>query len=155
MLLATWLAIVLSAVASFHLPAFDAVDTLPCVTSSNPNTDLESCFVMAQLRGSKTATVVARLYVAGMQGQLDSVFIPIDAPASVWVYTTDHAGNRSCDSHVMGINVPPTLGVPPDATTVARTQWFDVAGRRVAKPNAPGIYYWRRGRDRGVSVLVR
>ena len=82
-----------------------------------------------------------------------SVEVPTDSIATVWVQTSDAAGNRSCESNYVGVNV--TAGVPPAPfPTQPSAQWFDVAGRRIRPPGVPGVYFVRLGRGRPAHAVV-
>jgi len=151
------LAIVLAALVHFTLPTFDADTTGTAVLCSaspvNACHDLDSVFVYLQVRGSTREQLVHRASVRGREGELLEVAIATDSVATVWAITKDVAGNTSCRSNHVGVNL--VAGVPPAATPPA-LEWFDVAGRRLReKPTAPGVYFWRRGRERGVRVVLR
>lgn len=152
----TPLAIVLAAVVQFTLPAFEADTTggfTSCSAGPRACTDLDSVFVWVQARGTLSAAMVYKASVRGQEGLQVQVPIATDSVATVWIVTQDLYGNRSCPSNLVGVNL--VLSVPP-AAAPPKLEWFDVAGRRLAeKPTAPGVYYWRRGRERGVQIVLR
>jgi hypothetical protein len=152
----TPLAIVLAAVVHFTLPAFEADTTggfTSCAAGPRACTDLDSVFVWVQPRGTLSAVLAYKASVRGQEGLQVQVVIATDSVATVWAVTQDLYGNRSCPSNLVGVNL--VVSVPP-ATAPPKLEWFDVAGRRLAeKPTAPGVYYWRRGRERGVQVVLR
>lgn len=150
------LAVLLAATVRFTLPAFDADTTggvRGCPAGPQPCTDLDSVFVWLEVRGSHRPQLVYAAAVRGREGELLEVPIATDSVATVWAITRDVAGNRSCASNHVGVNL--VTGVPP-AVVPPALEWFDVAGRRLRKkPTAPGVYFWRRGRERGVRVVLR
>lgn len=146
------LAAVMAVSVRFTLPAFRR-DTTSCAAGPEALTDLDSVFVWMQLRGARTASLVLAAGMRGREGQAMTVQIPTDSVATVWVETTDARGNRSCPSNYVGVNL--TVGVPPFVRANAPdSEWFDVTGRRITAPRAPGVYFLRRGRGHVRSVVV-
>lgn len=150
------LAIVLAAVLRFTLPAADA-DTSRTAASCAPGTapcrDLDSVWVWQQLRGRSSAELLWSARVRGREGEPLEVAVPTDSIATLWVVTSDTTGNHSCPSNFVAVNL--VAGVTP-ASAPPVLEWFDVAGRRLpGKPSVPGVYFWRRGRERGVRVVLR
>lgn len=150
------LAIVLAAVVRFTLPTHDADTTggfTSCAAGQHACTDLDSVFVWVQERWKLSPTMVYKASVRGQEGLQVLVPIATDSIATIWAVTKDLFGNRSCPSNLVGVNL--VAGVGP-AMAPPRIEWFDVAGRRLhEKPTAPGVYFWRRGRERGVRVVLR
>lgn len=150
------LAVLLAATVRFTLPALDADTTggaVLCAAGPRTCADLDSVFVWIETRGSRSPRQILAANVRGREGQPFEAGVPDDSVATVWVVTQDIAGNRSCPSNHVGLNL--VASVPPAAAAPA-LEWFDVAGRRLAAmPTAPGVYFWRRGRERGVRVVLR
>jgi len=150
------LAIVLVTIVRFTLPSFDADTSVAgdgCAAGTHACTDLDSVFVWVQERGKSSASLVYRARVRGQEGQQLQVPIALDSVATVWAVTQDTLGHRSCPSNRVGVNL--VAGVTPAAAPTV-IEWFDVAGRKLhEKPTAPGVYFWRRGRERGVRVVLR
>lgn len=151
------LAIVLAAVVRFTLPGFDADTSAAgnrCAASPvNVCRDLDSVFVWAQVRWNPRAVLVYQARVRGLERQPVELPVAIDSVVTIWAVTRDTLGNFSCPSNAIALNL--VAGVVP-AAEAPPLEWFDVAGRRLpGKPSAPGVYFWRRGRERGVRVVLR
>lgn len=95
--------------------------------------------------------LLAEEVAAGREGARDTLQFDLGGRSwEVWATAVDSAGNESCPSDL--IHVEP-LGAPAFGSD--RSQWFDLAGRRVSRPTAPGVY-WRRdsaGRSRKVFMV--
>ena len=75
------------------------------------------------------------------EGERDTLEIPSDTLASLYLVAVDAAGNRSCPGNAITVNG--RVGVDP-VTSLEAVRWFDVMGHRVApNPKTPGIYFRR------------
>jgi len=124
--------------------------TMPCTTALPgdctdglvPLDDLDSAFVYARAPGGPahiTYRLDASPYACWTFTCPAGAVLPGD---SVWIVTSDFAGNRSCRSNVVIFGS--TAAVEPQ-TASAPDRWYDVAGRRVEPPRMPGWYILRRG----------
>lgn len=136
------------AVLYFTLPRFNGGPA--CTTGETPLTDL----ALVRLYGAACGGPVIKLseHPVYIPGATDSFTVSSDCtPLSLWVTTVDASGNESCLSNA--VQLGGGAGVEPTAGTAVR--WYDVAGRRVAAPVAPGIYFWRDGPRTGRIVVLR
>lgn len=87
--------------------------------------------------------------VVGREGERDTLEVPSDTLASVYLVAVDLAGNKSCASRTITVNG--RVGVEegqPKPLPVGL--WYDIAGRRIPKPTTPGVYFhslpgvWRK-----------
>jgi hypothetical protein len=120
-----------------HLAADSA-----CGTSADP-VALESMFVWTQEPVMETLPHRAwASRVAGLEGQPYTVTVDIPEGGIAWATTTTADGAESCPSNVA---LPPVLAVPL-VSHPKPSAWFDLQGRRVVGPPAPGIYFRPRQR---------
>lgn len=160
-------AIALAIVVSFTLPdsnaAVDSVGrsvTWPfvCDRGSFLLSDLDSAFVWVQSYAHPQSYVARALGVRGLEGEPCSVAIP-DADTTggqVQVVTSDRAGNRSCGSNVVllhGGALEAPRGPPPLESGPSRL--YDLSGRRVQPPLAPGVYFERHASGVQRIVVIR
>lgn len=70
--------------------------------------------------------------VAGLEGQRDTLRVPSDTVATVYLTWRDAAGNGSdeCRSNLVTINSA-TVGVETPAAAKVELLWYDVSGRRL------------------------
>ncbi len=83
--------------------------------------------------------------VLGRAGQADTLRVPDSPEATMWVSVVDVAGNVSCGSNLITVNIPTTAVKDPPfwVGPGAEVRVFDIAGRRVRPPLASGIYLQR------------
>ena len=99
---------------------------------------------------------LARLDVTGREGETMTVPIVIDErPWSVWAIARQDHSPWSCMSRGLALG-PWPAGVPiqypgPDAIP----RFYDVAGRRLARPPPSGVYFVRIGRDTRKRLVLR
>jgi hypothetical protein len=136
-------------------PAYSATDST-CQGPGLP-AELERVELRGIARWAAHDTVLAARDARGRDGAPDSVTLALTGQWSVWVVAIDRAGNASCASRVLGLNVPP-LEVPPAfrAPDTVLTL-YDLAGRRLPSlPTRPGVYFARsRAGERRRIVVVR
>lgn len=103
-------------VLSLTLPAYER-NTVPdstgrvCGASIVPLGDLSRLRVWAVQRYSVTKVLVAEFDVRGLEGQpVQVVFNDQGHVCTVWATTVDLAGNESCHSNHIGVNLAP--GIP-------------------------------------------
>lgn len=90
--------------------------------------------------------------VRGREGARHVFSVP-DSEGTVYVTVTDLGGNEGCPSNHITVNIPPTAVSPTQENAAA--EWFDVAGRKIDAPRAPGVYFVRRnGQTRKAIMLV-
>ena len=78
-----------------------------------------------------TFSKIREKYVRGLEGQRDSVQVPSDTAATVYLVARDSTGNRACPSRTRTVGIPPVSVPPPPSVTWRRPAWFDVEGRRL------------------------
>ncbi len=144
---------------SFHLPAFNAVDS--CQVGVVPLDDLDSCFVWRQVQG-QPPRILYRTRQAGQEGALKQ-FTDQDTMSSAiyWVETSDDSGNvihlgAPCGPNVVQwartTDVP--TNQPPPAVAVAEPRFYDVLGRRIhGVPTWPGVYWKASGTTRRLVIV--
>lgn len=133
---------------SLHLPAHQAVE---CVET----TQAAQIRLLEVWEVSDPDTVLRAVFTdPGGPGAAYS--FALDVPSSgLWKYyvtTVSPEGGRSCPSNVVSGGVDLT-GVKESKSL--KTEWFDVAGRRVERPDRPGWYMRRRGNERRAFVVYR
>lgn len=80
-------------------------------------------------RYAPASYVLREKFVTGRGGQPDTLEYP-DAPeASMWLTVFDAAGNESCRSNMITVNISTTGVAPQPSATVPF--WYDIAGRRL------------------------
>lgn len=140
-------------------PSWEASELNSCTPSDSLLLhDLDSVFVYGRGRWATQDTIFAKLLARGLEGfPMQCVLeIPASWMGPLWVAHVDTAGNVSCPSNWVHVNIPPT-SVPPVSTEIEdRTiRWYDVSGRRIKSPTHTGIYFKRVGRTKSVTVVVR
>jgi len=153
------LALVLVAVLHYTVPDSQAVvpvaQQAKCDSSVFGNEHMGTVEIMYGARwGSYRLLRVKN--VAGLEGQRDTIQVPDDTLATVYLVAVDAAGNRAvCGSppYTVGARVGVGSSVPP--TRDGPLQWYDIAGRRLAgKPKKTGVY-WEIGRGRRRVIVVK
>lgn len=128
-----------------------------CSTSHIPLTRLAAVEAWGSRQGDRSAVLLRSKPEVGMEGQRDTIHLPIYANSgvwSVWAVFVGTRGGRSCPTPSVGVNL--TTAVPPGpATEVRRLEWFDLKGRRIVKPETPGVYFWRSGNRSGRIVRLK
>lgn len=134
----------------FGLPASSA-DTLSAYCQGiTPLRDLAEVRLVCTRRYSALAETVAVKDVRGREGLQDS--LQFDDQGLTWtciLVTRDTAGNESCPSNRIAVNLPP-VSVPFQE----RVMYYDIGGRRIPTPKSPGVYFVREG-ARARRVVVR
>jgi len=144
-------ALVSGSVLYFTLPTHNAGAPGACDEGDAPLTDLAA----VRLYGAGQGDTVSLLawHAASVPGAADSFPLTPDArPWTYWITTLDLAGNESCPSNCIQLNGSADVS-PQEPGPNAR--YYDVAGRRVSRPSAPGIYFWRDGPRSGRVVVLR
>ncbi len=127
----------------------DSCDTLRICT---PERGLAKTRIYWHARWAPASRLLREKLVGGREGQDDTLQVPSDTIATVWVTAVDSAGNESCASNLETVNLPPTGVESPTWCIGDQYRWFDVAGRhhQVAddRPIPPAVLpsgiYWRR-----------
>lgn len=143
--------ILTTAVLRFHLPTHNAAGPGSCETGEEPLVDLS----IVRLYGAGAGEPVRLLdeHPAGAPGAPDSFAVETDGrPWTFWVSSADSSGNESCLSDPVQLGGGLAVEPAPDGPAV---RWYDVTGRRVKRPTAPGVYFWRDGARSGRSVVLR
>lgn len=151
------------------LPAYDACrETLwvvnppatilhcgPCA-DPRPLTDLAELAVVGWPVDGTTLDTLGRWDVAGLAAQVFDVTVTVDdRPWSMWAVARDFSGNWSCQSNG-AISGPWPLSVPLDFPGLGLLpKWYDIAGRRLARPPPSGIYFVRLRNETRKRVVVR
>jgi len=118
----------------------------------NPETRLATLRVYWQTRWNGERRLWFERAIAGREGQRDSIEVPRDTVATVWVSTVDQAGNESCLSEPAWAGC--CVGVEEIARPPPEVLWYDVAGRVYhSRPTRSGVY-WERGGIQGKRKLV-
>lgn len=121
----------------FTLPERNASGPGACDDTGLPLTDLSIVRLYGQGQGDTVSLLAS--HAAGQPGAADSFSVAPDArPWTFWVTTVDMAGNESCLSNPVQLGGGASVDIPPDGV-----RYYDVAGRRVNRPTAPGVYFWR------------
>lgn len=95
-------------------------------------------------RWAPEARLLRTKQIAGMEGQVDTLDLPSNEVATVYIILTDSSGNRGCQSNWITVNG--TTGVVPPGDEL-QAVWLDIAGRiYFTKPERSGIYWEVRGR---------
>lgn len=108
-----------------------------------PETGLDSLEVWWWARWASAPRVLRRKSVAGSEGQRDSLDLPEDEIATLYLVIVDQAGNRSCQSNWITVNGVTGVGEPPIGLQRG-PPWFDVQGRK-ADTTRTGVYFNRAG----------
>jgi hypothetical protein len=89
-------------------------------------------------------------HVAGPLGSRDSFRVDVSdgAQRTYYVTCTNQDGAESCPSNWITLNG----GLDAPVYIPERLRWYDVAGREVAGPARPGVYWWKQGRKAGKVV---
>ena len=77
-------------------------------------------------------------YVHGLEGRRDSVEVPADTAATIFLTWRDAAGNRTCQSKPRTVGIPP-VAVSEGTTVWRRAAWYDVQGRRLGVQHELGL----------------
>lgn len=121
-----------------------------CDTVTVAETDLATVRLYWWDRWASSPYLFREKSVVGMEGQRDSLELPDGILATVYVTTTDSAGNESCPSNYITISGVVGVGSHP-----VKPRYYDIAGRRVEKPDKPGIYWEVRGRTHRKIVVLK
>lgn len=80
--------------------------------------------------------------VTAAPGETDTIHVSLERPYTLYVALLDPAGNESCASNPIVLG-PAVTGVEePLGYAPVREEWYDVHGRRVARPGPVG-FFWR------------
>ena len=147
--------IALAAVLSFTHPRFNADvtdSTGPCAPPAYQLTldDLAATRLYGARRWGQWA-LVRQKGAIDMEGRADTLRVADDGVWSYYLTSVDVAGNESCASNVVTLGT--TVGV--DLGRPEKVEWYDVAGRRIDKPAATGIYWKVKGGHRRLILLRR
>lgn len=114
-------------------------------------------------RWSLAPVLLREKSAAGLEGRTDTVQVPSDTIATVFLTVVSAGGVESCRSNMVTVNAP--LAVEGGGVVVPTT-WYDVTGRRLrdldglslaeVRGRAPsGILYLRSGSIRRTIAVVR
>lgn len=126
-------------------------DSSSCYGTQVPLTDLDKVHIEAHERWSSAPAIVLELDETGREGQSRSydLVIPNTNQWTIMLWCTRKNGVRSCTT-VRGINQ--TLDVTPVQPVV---RWYDVAGRKIDRPTAPGVYFKVVGETSRRIIVIR
>jgi hypothetical protein len=116
----------------------------PCDTVRGciPETRLHKVRLHWQPRWSAASRVLREKPVTGREGQRDTLRLPADTLATMWLSVVDQAGNESCLSNPVTVNARVAVENPPPALAVRAPVWYDVAGRaHRTRPRQKGLYW--------------
>lgn len=81
-------------------------------------------------RNASSSSVLREKSVLGRGGQSDTIRLPDSPAASAWLTVLDVAGNESCASNWITVNIPTTsVGESPGGAAFP-ARWYDISGRR-------------------------
>ena len=127
-----------------------------CSTSNIPLTKLARLEAWGIRRGTRMPVLLRSKPEIGREGQRDTLHLPIYEDSgvwTVWAVCVGLMGGRSCPSNESGVNL--TVSAPNiEPLAIPRVEWFDLNGRRIAKPMMPGVYFtrWDQGKQRVVIL---
>lgn len=138
-------------------PLAGVCDTLNVVCDSThcdtlhacaPETALDRAEIWWWARWAPAPRLLRTKSIAGREGQPDTLDLPSNEAATVYLILIDQSGNRSCQSNWITINTVASVeDIEPPSVS-----WFDLMGRRYfTKPQHPGIYWEVRRRGTRIS----
>ena len=136
----------------YQLPTHYAVGADCRSLSDSAMTTLSRLEFWGVARHERTPRLLRLIDVKGRRGESDSVWLELPGIWSVYSLTYSDLGGESCPSPVLVVHAD--VSVPNGKTGPQAEAWFDLQGRKIAKPTTPGVYVHRMvGRAEKVVVL--